>query len=102
MFQFFLERNQADLYERIEILTQIKSEFASDFWRPIGILITQHLNCRNCVEEKMRLNLCHHDLNALLRHERLLMLTDEPEMQPQIIEYAVADDGNGKKCDRKF
>ena len=49
----------------------------------------------------MRLNLGHHDLDPLLCHQRALMLLDELQMKPYVIENTRTDDGYRQAGDRK-
>ena len=50
--------------------------------------------------EEMRLDLRHHDPDALRRHHILLMLLNKLLMQPDVIKHAADGNGNGQTGDR--
>ena len=99
MLELLFKAGHARKLEGIEVLPQVDAEFSRDFGRLRRVDRAEHLDGGEGVVQEMRLNLGHHDLDALLGHQVPLVLAHQLQMQPDVIKHAADRDGHGQEAD---
>ena len=99
VLQLLGDGDQVGLAQCLQVLPQIGAEILQRPVRQGGILGVERADGVQCVEQKVGLDLGHHNLNALRRHQVALVLAHKLDVEPDVVEHAAHDNGNGQKGD---
>ena len=95
--QLVPEGNQVHRAQGIQVLPEVQPKAVGDVPGLLGLSIAQGADGGYGIIEEVGLDLGHHDLYALLRLQGALMLAHKLHVQPDVVQQAAADDGDGQE-----